>query len=90
MGVTAGIFLASILLKEIEVLSDSDVEPTEGQRPPYVRPITTHKNPGNKESTFDKTLITDSPPQNSYSKSKTSEGPITILGDSMIKMINLI
>jgi FtsZ-binding cell division protein ZapB len=45
-----------------EVLSDSDVEPTEGQRPPYVRPITTHKNPGNKESTFDKTLITDSPP----------------------------
>ena len=70
-----------------EVLSDSDVEPTEGQRPPYVRPITTNKNPGNKESTFDKTLITDSPPQNSYSKSKTSEGPITILGDSMIKMI---
>ncbi|CAB4015256.1 Scavenger receptor cysteine-rich type 1 M130 [Paramuricea clavata] len=70
-----------------EVLSDSDVEPTEGQHPPYVRPITTHKNPGNKESTFDKTLITDSPPQNSYSKSKTSEGPITILGDSMIKMI---
>ena len=64
-----------------------DVEPTEGQRPPHVRPITTHKNPGNKESTFDKTLITDSPPQNSYSKSKTSEGPITILGDSMIKMI---
>ena len=54
---------------------------------PYVRPITTHKNPGNKKSTFDKTLITDSPPQNSYSKSKTSEGPITILGDSMIKLI---
>jgi hypothetical protein len=68
-------------------LSDSDVEPTEGQRPPYVRPITTHKNPGNKESTFDKTLITDSPPQNSYSKSKISEGPITVLGNSMIKMI---
>jgi hypothetical protein len=45
-----------------EVLSDSDVEPKEGQRPPHVRPITTHKNPGNKESTFDKTLITDSPP----------------------------
>ncbi|CAB4009061.1 Scavenger receptor cysteine-rich type 1 M130 [Paramuricea clavata] len=70
-----------------EVLSDSDVEPTEGQRPPYVRPITTYKNPGNRESTFDKTLISDSSHQNSYSKSKTSEGPITVLGDSMIKMI---
>ncbi|CAB4029843.1 ubiquitin [Paramuricea clavata] len=35
-----------------EVLSDSDVELTEGQRPPYVRPITTHKNPGKKSINF--------------------------------------
>ena len=49
-----------------EILSDSDVEPTveptEGHRPPHVRTTTSHKNPGNKESTFDKSLITNSPP----------------------------
>ncbi|CAB4027463.1 Scavenger receptor cysteine-rich type 1 M130 [Paramuricea clavata] len=40
-----------------------------------------------KNQLLTKTLITDSPPQNSYFKSMTCEGPITILGDSMIKMI---
>ena len=40
-----------------EVLSDSDVEPTGGQRPPYVRPITTHKNPAIKNQLLTKLLL---------------------------------
>ena len=68
--------------------NDTDTEPTvEEQNSPYNRSITSHKNTRNKEPTFDKPSITNSATKNSYSKSKTTEGPITILGDSMIKMI---
>ncbi|CAB4036355.1 Hypothetical predicted protein [Paramuricea clavata] len=73
-----------------EVLSDSDVEPTEGQRPPYVRPITAHKNPGNKESTFDTENEINQNLNGHRQKENQSENKpnIAIVGDSMIKNIN--
>lgn len=78
-----------------EVLSDSDVEPTEERSLPHVEPTTSQNNSGNKESSsgrLGKTFTTNTraqprPNQDCYLKSKTTEGPIAILGDSMIKMI---
>ena len=56
--------------------NDTDTEPTvEEQSSPYIRSVTSHKNTRNKEPTFDKPSITNSATKNSYSKSKTTEGP---------------
>lgn len=60
-----------------EVFNNSDAESTKQQIPSYIKPTTSQKNHG-----IAKTLS-----QKNYSRSRATEGPITILGDSMIKMI---
>ena len=59
------------------MFNNSDAESTKQQIPSYIIPTTSQKNHG----------IAKMPSQKNYSRSRATEGPITILGDSMIKMI---
>ena len=63
-------------INRYEVFNNSDAESTKQQIPSYIKPTTSQKNHG----------IAKTPSQN-CPRSRATEGPITILGDSMIKMI---
>ena len=62
-------------INRYEVSNNSDAEST--KIPSYIKPTTSQKNHG----------IAKTPSQKNYPRSRATEGPITILGDSMIKMI---
>ena len=64
-------------INRYEVLSDSDAEPTKEQTPSHIKPTTSQMNPTKAKPSS----------QKNNPKSRATEGPITILGDSMIKMI---
>ena len=64
-------------INRYEVFNNSDAESTKQQIPSYIKPTTSQKNHGIAKTTS----------QKNYPRSRVTEGPITILRDSMIKMI---